>query len=812
MLTLAPMLAAMQVAGAAITLDAAAPGHAVSPYLAGACLEDVNHEVYGGIDSQMLYGESFQEPPGGEPVAGFQAHGGAWTLAGEELSCTGVPGDQLVAEAPAFTDGDAGVEVFLADEKSWNSGLIVRVAHAAVGADNFDGYEISLDAAHQQVLVGRHRHDWHALQTAPCKLPVNAWVPLEARLRGDAITVLVDGREVMTVRDTLGALPAGTVGLRQFQDTGRYRRLWVSVAGQRTDYAWRARDPLGVSGAWHPVRRGAAQGAWGLVAEQPYHGRQSQAIVFTGDQGAVGVANAGLHDGGLAFVAGRPYEGLVMARAAQPVSLVATLENADGTRVYATQRLDVTPGAWQRLPLAFTPDTADLHGRLSLTLDRPGRVELGYALLQPGSWGRFHDLPVRRDVAEALVAQGVRVLRYGGSMVNAGEYRWKKMIGPRQQRPPYRGTWYPYSSNGWGIVDFVAFCESAGFLAVPAFNMGESPQDMADFVEYMNGAADSAWGKRRVADGHAAPYGLTHLELGNEERVDAAYAARFKDLAAATWAKDPHMILVVGDFAYDHPITDPHHLTGAASGITDLGGQQAILDFARERGGEVWFDIHVDTDGPRRPSVLAAPSFIDAIDQLAGATPHRVVIFELNSGRHDQQRAIANAVALGRYARDGRLPIVTSANCLQVDGMNDNAWDQGLLFLNAGSVWLQPPGYVTQMFSRSALPLDVPCTVTEAPDLDVSAARDADDRKLTLRVVNVGAASVTAEVRLAGRRFAGPRVNVTELATPLNAVNTAAEPTRWTPRHDTWPCASDAAPTWTFAPHSYTVIEAEMAP
>ena len=50
--------------------------------------------------------------------------------------------------------------------------------------------------------------------------------------------------------------------------------------------------------------------------------------------------------------------------------------------------------------------------------------------------------------------------------------------------------------------------------------------------------------------------------------------------------------------------------------------------------------------------------------------------------------------------RDGRLPIATSANCLQPDRQNDNGWNQGLLFLNPSQVWLQPPGYVTQMLSR----------------------------------------------------------------------------------------------------------------
>src|SRR5271156_307853 len=40
------------------------PSHSTKPisrYLTGACLEDVNHEIYGGLYSQMIFGESFQE-------------------------------------------------------------------------------------------------------------------------------------------------------------------------------------------------------------------------------------------------------------------------------------------------------------------------------------------------------------------------------------------------------------------------------------------------------------------------------------------------------------------------------------------------------------------------------------------------------------------------------------------------------------------------------------------------------------------------------------------------------------------------------
>src|SRR5258708_9358433 len=44
---------------AQIQINASHVTNSISPYLGtGACLEDVNHEVYGGIYSQMIFGES----------------------------------------------------------------------------------------------------------------------------------------------------------------------------------------------------------------------------------------------------------------------------------------------------------------------------------------------------------------------------------------------------------------------------------------------------------------------------------------------------------------------------------------------------------------------------------------------------------------------------------------------------------------------------------------------------------------------------------------------------------------------------------
>ncbi len=144
-------------------------------------------------------------------------------------------------------------------------------------------------------------------------------------------------------------------------------------------------------------------------------------------------------------------------------------------------------------------------------------------------------------------------------------------------------------------------------------------------------------------------------------------------------------------------------------------------------------------------------SFTDALAKIADGAKHKVVVFEYNAGNHAVKRALANALATNAVVRDGRIPIVTSANGLQPDGQNDNNWDQGLLFLNPSQVWLQPPGHVTKMQSRNYLPKLVKCTVTDKQGkLDVVAKRSDDGKTLVLLVVNPGELAVASQIKLSG--------------------------------------------------------------
>lgn len=176
-----------------------------------------------------------------------------------------------------------------------------------------------------------------------------------------------------------------------------------------------------------------------------------------------------------------------------------------------------------------------------------------------------------------------------------------------------------------------------------------------------------------------------------------------------------------------------------------------------------------------------------------------------------------NALALGTIERDGRIAIVTSANCLQPDGQNDNGWDQGLLFLNPSQVWLQPPGYVTQMFSRTRLGLVVNCDVTavgannHSPvPVEVTATRSTDSKALTLQAVNPTDRPIAAQMHVEGFVPAQPTAGVTELSGPLSAVNIATHPDAIIPRQTQWSHdMKDGTTSFTFPPRSVVVLSFE---
>jgi hypothetical protein len=182
--------------------------HTNTSFMTGACLEDVNHEIYGGLYSQMIFGESFAEPPRVSAPRGFEAFGGRWEVRDGRLIAAAGEGPKLVSQRPAFAVGEVGVEVKFADNSAGLAGLILKVDKPAVGADRWIGYEVSLDARRQVMVLGRHRNNWEHIKDVACKIPVGQWIKLSARLTDESLEVLVDGVAVFK-HEGVKQLPAG---------------------------------------------------------------------------------------------------------------------------------------------------------------------------------------------------------------------------------------------------------------------------------------------------------------------------------------------------------------------------------------------------------------------------------------------------------------------------------------------------------------------------------------------------------------------------------------------------------------------------
>ncbi len=818
LLTLVFALIAAAAAGAhdaVIKVKADRPGRPVSRHMTGVCIEDVNHEIYGGISSQMVFGESFQEPPATQ-VEGFVAYDGSWPVVGDVVRAGAGDGAKLIAEGAPLRSGEVAVQVRFDDDRPGLAGLVLKVNQAGVGADRFQGYEVSLDPSRQVLALGRHRGNWEHIRDVPCEVPVGRWIDLVVRMTDSGLEIRVAGRLVFQFEDREHPLPAGAIGLRSWRKEASFRGLRVRADDRDEAIAFRAVDPQGnggVSGMWRAVRRGSATGGLALESVRPFVGTRAERITLESGAGEIGVENRGLNRQGMSFVAGKPYEGVLWMRAERPAEVRVAAENADGTRTLAEAAIKVAGSDWTRYTFMLTPARAAASGRLAITLRRPGAVVVGYASLQPGPWGRFKDLPVRRDVAEALIESGVTVMRLGGLMANAREYRWKNMIGPRERRPTSQGYWYPQSSNGWGIFEFLDFCAAAGFLPIVDLNMDETPHDLADFLEYANGPADSAWGRRRAEAGHPAPYRLKYVELGNEEAVDDAYLRKFRPMAEAAWDKDPEVVLIVGDFEYRKPIADPYRFEGAPR-IKSLAAHQKILDLSRAKGREVWFDVHIWNHDPKdAPSRIAAlASFDAALAKLCPGADYRICVLEENALNHAVRRAVAHGETVNGLMRMGdRVPIVCAANALQPDGQNDNGWDQGLVFLDRSKAWLQPPAYVTQMISRNYLPLVLDASADDdGGDLDVVAARSADGSALVLQVANTGTQPRPARIDLAGFAPRRPTAVVEQLAGPWDAANTAAATTRIASKRRERPHEfKNGVVRFAFPPRSFTILRFE---
>ena len=338
-------------------------------------------------NSPML-DENFQSATAAAPLKGFKSYGGDWGVQEGVLVAGAGAGPKLLHESVRVVSGEVGVEMWLADRREGNAGLIVNVSQADVGADAFNGYEVALDASTQTLRLGRHRQNFEGLRDVPCPVPLHAWIPLVVRLTETSIEVLVNGHSMLRFEDPQRLLPDAAVGLRTWQRDARYRDFWVKSDGPRQALPFVMAGSSAVDGVcagWQAFRRGAARGGFSLESGGPFAARQNQCVDLLDGQGELGIEHTEAGATGLALVAGRSYQGFLTIRSDAPAEVFVGFQDANG-HILAEIPLAVTAGDWGQHRFALTPKADAEDGRLTITLKVPGRIQLARAFLQQGDW------------------------------------------------------------------------------------------------------------------------------------------------------------------------------------------------------------------------------------------------------------------------------------------------------------------------------------------------------------------------------------------------------------------------------------------
>ena len=784
-----------------VTIDVATVENRINNTIYGACTEDVNHEIYGGLYDQKIFGESFEENYRNTTFNNFATYGGYWSqVSPTQVFVMANDGAKLLHNTP-FTDGSVEVEMKFNNPRE-SAALVVRTTNPQTGADNFNGYEIGLNALTHEIILGKHFHNWQPIGNTSTTFNPAEWTKLRVELSGARIRIYVNDAATPNVDYTDTNLPllSGKIGVRTWHSDVSFRNLRVKAGDNWENLTFDGTTTQ--SGMWDIFRESSATAQFSLDSVNAFNGKYAQKIVYTGGSGKAGVINGGLNRWGIAVQSGKTYPGRIYLRSQDFDwgKVYVALQSADGQSIYALQELKNIGTGWTKFPFALISNTTDNNARFAVWIENQGTVWLDQAVLESPASDRFHNLPFRADIGNAMVAQGLTFLRYGGSMVNAAEYRFKKMIGDPDLRPPYRGWWYPYSTNGFGIEEFLKFCEAAGFEAAFAINIEETAQDAADMVEYLNGDISTEWGAKRAENGHPAPYHVKYIEIGNEEVLPNGdvtaeythYIERFNDLYAAMKAKDPNLKFI--NSAWWRP---------------ESGNVKRVFDALN--GKADYWDYHPWTDGLNSGKTIETDlrQMQNLFKQWDANTTMKCAIFEENGNTHNLQRAIVHATVLNAVRRMGDFVLTScAANALQPYLQNDNGWDQGQIFFTPSQVWGQPTFYAQQMAAANHLSQRVKQT-SRGLTLDVTATTDENKQTLVLHVVNTNPNTVTQSFVLQNFN-AEETAQITVLQGAPNDENTSGQPEKIVQQQSNI-AVTDNGFTNAFPPYSYTIIRIEKS-
>jgi len=809
-----------------LTVNAAQPGHAVSPDLYGAFFEEINYAGVGGIYAELIRNRAFMDP----------ATPAQWVAPADIPRVPGKFGSavQLNGGSPAnYVQLPQGIVTGLTDFTiaAWVNPAAVpnwaRVFDFGTGETAYMFITVSAGGTNNPryaITISGNGNEQRL--DAPGPLPLNQWTHLAVTLSGSTGTLYVNGAAVdtntaMTLNPS--SLPATTqdyVGKSQFPpdpvldsavdevqiydralSADEVQSLTTSAGGTAGggNVAWyrfdEAKGDVAVDSSghgrngtivpvttdWTLVQDGGGSVAASLDSGTPLNDQLDRSLrLVVGSAAAgqrVGMANDGYF--GVPVVPGRTYRVSFFAKASSHFSgpLTVSLETADGSQAFASAQVSGLTSAWKRFTATLRVPggaTGSAGNRFVIGIDNRGHhvaqvpagtsVWLQVVSLFPPTY-RNRPNGLRSDLVELVQAMGPQIFRFPGGNYVEGvtvDTRWNWK---QTIGPVWERPGHQNSAWGYWSDDGLGLLE---YLQL-AEDLGAAPVMAVWAGLALNGTV--------VAQADLGPYvrdALDQIEYAIGP-VTSTWGAR----RAADGHPKPFAVPYV-------EVGNEDFLNG---GTASYNAYRYPMFYDAIKAAYPQVKIIATTPVTSRP--------MDVIDQHYYSSAQ---FFEQASTMYDSYDRSGPQVFVGEYAATanaGGLPTGLLGNSIGeaafMTGMERNSdivhmssyaplfanynhtqWNPDLIGYDQTSSFGSTSYWVQQMFARNVGDKVLPVTAS-ASGLYYSATIDSRGGQAYLKIVNPGSQDVPGQLSFYGRNASAASIEV--LADPdPQAGNTLAAP------------------------------------
>ncbi len=460
----------------------------------------------------------------------------------------------------------------------------------------------------------------------------------------------------------------------------------------------------------------------------------------------------------------------------------------------------VSGNEWKKYSVSLKSAVTDTKGKLRVVLETPGIVDVDHISMFPAETWKNRENGLRKDLVEALYDLQPKVFRFPGGCIIEGNtletrYQWKNSVGPVENRPLNENRWnytfkhrfFPdyYQTYGLGFFEFFQLCDDLGAEPLPVVSCGlacqfESKecvavddlepyiQDAIDLIEFANGSVNTKWGKVRGDMGHAEPFNMKYIAIGNEQWGEG-YVERLVKFMEVFREKHPE-IKIIGSSG---PFSDGEYFNQLWPKMKEL--KVDLVDEHYYKSPD-WFlknAARYDNYDRTGPKVFAGEyaghhesrenNMISAIAEAAFMTG-----LERN----------ADVVQLATYA-----PLFAHFDAWQ--------WKPDMIWFDNLNVVRTPNYYVQQMYAQNSgtnvLPVKKDgANITGQDGLYASSSLDEAGSEIIVKVVNTSADVKEIKIDLKGLKSSvqNKKVEIIVLhSTVPEAVNTLEKPNSVAPVH-----------------------------